>query len=542
MASSDNKRVIRIESILGGHSVASHFAAPDQFRTSVGIDPAQPISDGGTNFDRVASGLLRPVPVTKVSGSVLDNAPLWMVSNPKNGLYYIYDAAGSVYSANVNTNTLTEIADLNDGGTAAGNGAAYYDNYVYFSRSTTIARYGPLDGTPSFTDDYWVGVLGKTALVDKAYPIDISLGLEYPNHILHRHSDGRLYILDVVDNRGTVHYIATTKTTVEGDTDNSSTYNKLQFGYGLWPTTVESYGSDLAIALFEGAPGVGANTSRTRAKIAFWDTTSANFNKIIWREFPDEIITGMRNVNGVLYVASGNSRREGFRLTRFIGGYTIEEVVYIETGQPPYPNAMDGDSSRLLFGSYTNSPITASAVYSYGLQKASLSQGIFNVSNSTGSSSATITSVVLLRNNNLEFNYPIIGWSAGSNDGEKNGIDRQETNYSNAPCVWWSQIYRIGQPFKITKIRIPLAQAVSTNIIVTPVIYTDDGMGTTYTGGSSNGLAVINNSNFSGKRHIVMRPENLTGEHNFWLELTWTGAELCVIGLPITIEYELIDD
>lgn len=109
-------------------------------------------------------------------------------------------------------------------------------------------------------------------------------------------------------------------------------------------------------------------------------------------------------------------------------------------------------------------------------------------------------------------------------------------DYSIFPQFFNSQVYKIGQPFKITKIRIVLTQAIAANMIITPTIYTDDGGGTSYT------LTTINNTNYSGKKNIVIKPDGLTGEHNFWLELKWSGSELCVVGLPITIEYELLDD
>lgn len=542
----DNKFTIRIESILGGHSPSTHFASKDQIRSSLGIDPSWPISDSQTDkYGKVASGLIRPTAANKASGSTINGAPLWLLRHPKgygatpNETIYVYDSVGSVYSFAIPTSTFSGLGDLNDGGTAAGNGAAYNDNYVYFARATTIARYGPLNGTPTFTDDYWVSSLSKTALVDTSYPPELFNSFPYPNHPLHRHSDGKLYIGDVVGNKGTIHYISTTKSTVEGDTDNGSTYSKLQFGYGLWPTAIESYGSNLAIALYEG--GVASlQHPLNRAKIAFWDTTSANANQITWVEFPDEIITGLRNIDGVLYVASGSVQSRGFRISRFVGGYTFEEVFYSEDGEPPMTGAMDGSSKRLVMGSFCVIPETSGCVFSLGLQKAALGNGIFNVMGCSNTS-ASVTAVSFVSNLAFGLTLPYTGWSNGGSGGTNNGFDIPGTDYSQNPQTLWGQVNRIGQKFKITKIRFPLAQAVAANMTVTPKIYVDDGTAS-YTGGQSNGLSIINNTNYPGAKNVVMRPENLTGEHNFWLELKWTGSALCVVGLPITIEGELIDD
>lgn len=529
---------IKIESILGGHSALSHFSGEGQFKSSLGIDPAQPINDGTTNVSFVASGLIRPAASEKFSGTTVTGAPMWFVPSPKDGLTYVFDSLGSVYSIGATFGSVTALGDLNDAGTAQGDGAEYYDNYVYFARSTTIARYGPLDGTPAFADDYWVGTLGKTRLTDNSnYPASFKSSVKYPRHVLHRHSDGKLYIADVADNKGVIHYIATTKTTVEGDTDDNSTYNKVEVGYGLYPTAIESYGADLAVAFYE---GTNKSFRESRAKIAFWDTTSAKVNKIVWVEFPDQIITALKNINGILYVVSGNIQSNGFRVSRFIGGYTFEEVMYSETGEPCFAGAIDGTGKRLLLGSFTDVPETQPSVYSLGLQKTALGNGTFNVMGATGGSTSAVHSLLVADNDDFSFSVPIVGWTTGASGGTTNGIDKQGSSYGAPAEIWWSQVFRIGQPFKIKKIRFPLAQAIAANMVVVLSVYTDDGNGTTYE------LTEINNTNDSGKFNIVRRNDSngnaILGQHNFWLSLRFSGSALCVVGLPIEIIGETIDD
>ena len=522
-------QTIVISSILGGMSPTSHFASSNQFRASMGVDPAQPIDDSDTAYSTVASGLLRPVASEKFSSTTIGSAPLWIVTNPKNSNVYVLDALGSAYTVNDTLTTITAIADAGELSNGIGNGAEYYDNYVYFAKNTTIARIGPLNGSTTINGDYWVTTLAKTALVNTTYPTTAKNGLQIPNHPLHRHSDGRLYFGDVVGNQGYLHYIATTKTTVEGDTNNSSTYQALAFGYGLWPTSIESYGSDLSVALYEGS---NTGLRQKHAKMAFWDTSSSSFNKNTWVEFPDAIITAQKNINGTLFVASGNYQTKGFRITKFIGGYSYQEVYYSETGEPPLQGAFEGVLNRLVFGTNTNVPESDGVVHSIGLQKNILGSGLFNVMRATGgNSSTTVTSVSFADATENGFYVPIIGWT----DGTSHGLDKQGTAYNNAPSVWWSQMFRIGQPFKITKIIIPLAQAVGANMIVTPKIYTDDGANSTT-------LTTINNTNYSGKYTVMQKPSGLTGQNNFWLELRWTGSALCTVNLPITIEFELIPE
>ena len=524
---------ITIDNILGGISPTTHFGSEGQFRASLGIDPAQPIDDDDTIYSTVASGLIRPTASEKFSGTTITSAPLWIKGNPKTSFTYVQDANGSAYTI---TPDMTTVTAMSDHGTLAGSkGMDYYDNYMYFVGPTDVARYGPLSASDEFWNGtYWTGTLSLTALTNTIYPTTYKNNLLIPNHPTCRHSDGRLYIGDVIGNTGSIHYIQTSKTSVEGDTNNGSTYDALNVGYGLWPTSIESYGSDLAIAFYEGD---NSASRQKRAKIAFWDTVSTNVNQIVWCEFPDTLITAMKNVNGILYVVSGNIDNQGFRVSRFVGGYSFEEIYYSETGEPCLQGAIDGVLNRVLIGNYTTVPESAGCVYSTGLQKRILGNGMFNVMKATGGNSSTcVTAVNVADNVSNGFFVPIIGWTqAGDGStGVSHGLDKQGTNYTNGNN-WWSPFYRVGQHFKITRIRIPLAQAVAANMTLIPTIYLDDG-GTTKT------LTTINSTNFSGKRQIVYRLDDVSGYNNFWLELKWSGSELLTVGLPIIIDYEVIDE
>lgn len=525
---------ILIESILGGHSTASHFASKDQFMASTNIDPSYPVSNSTAtpvnSFVNI-SGLLRPIAIQAISGGTAGGGAMWIKTNPKETNIYIYDYNGSVYTTTTDYLSVTALSDTGEMTSAKGNGSEYYDNYIYFSKNTDIARYGPLNGTPTFNGTYWTGTLGKVALIDTTYPTN-GFTRNMPNHVMCRHSDGKLYIADVVDNQGTLHKISTTKTSVEGDTDAGSTYNVLQFGYGLWPTAIESYGSSIVTALFEGvAPGVGVAGSRNKtAKIAFWDTTSQRFNTMIWSEFPDNIIFALKNINGTLYIFSGNYSRNGVRVTRYIGGYSVEEVAYIPNGAAPYAGGVDGSAQRLIYGSNINLFGTSlwPCVFSIGLQKSDLTNGIFCTMASTSTTSGFTSALALVKNSLLSDYSPIFGTT-------NNKVEAIGTDYSLSQPNWFSQIYKIGNKFKITKITLPLSQTVSSGISFIPTIYFDDGV-------TSSTLATVDNTSYPGKQSIIIRPTSATGNHNFFLRINWTGASLCVIGLPITIEYELIDE
>ncbi len=533
---------ITIDSILGGQSPTAYFSSSDQFRASLGIDPSLPRTDTTSSTSIRGSGLLRPSPSKKISSTTINDAPMWIVPNPKIQQVYVYDHQGSLYSTITSSPyTVTAISDGGSLSGSKGNGGAYYDNYIYLSKDTTIARYGPLDGTPVFDGNYWTTTLGKSALYDGTnYPTHSTIGYYYPFHVMHRHSDGKLYIADVVGGKGSLSYISTVKTTVEGDTDNGSTFNKISFGQNFWPSAIESYGSDLVVALFEG--GVNDNNSKSRAKLVIWDTVSQNFNSISNDEFPDQFISSMVNVDGNLFICSGNFDARGFRVSQYVGGNSIQEVAYFEDGHPPFAGATDNNSGQLIFGSDSITPANSGCVYSIGLHKQGLSNGIFNIMRATGGSSAVVTAAKAASSANLGLTFPWVGWSTGATGGTNNGVDVptiSSPDYSTAPSVWWSQVYKVGRPFKITKIQIPLAQQLSSGSTLIPRLHIDETATKT--------LTTINSANYGTQTQLItIRPASTsgfsnTGDHSFFLELEWTGTSLVTVALPITIEYELLD-
>lgn len=529
----NEKRTIRIDSILGGIAPTDFFSASDQYYSSTSIDPSAGIQSGVPSDYGRPSGAIVPI-ISDLFAVSTANAPLWMISTPKSDTVYIYDYSGSTYT--LSGSTVSGLGDLNDGGTAQGNGAAYYDNYVYFSRSTTIARYGPLNGSPSFTDDFWVGTLGKTALSDTTYPGNNTtyVNVKHSNHVLHRHSDGKLYIADVLDNQGTIHFIQTSKTTVEGDTDNGSTYDKLHVGYGLWPTAIESYGTDLAIALYEGQPSTINRT--TKAKIAFWDTTSAKPNSLIWVEFPDQIITAMKNVNGILYVVSGQAKGTGFRLSRFIGGYSFEEVAYFGNGYIPMAGAVYSDATRLFFGGRDDN--AGACTYMYGLRSEVLGKGIFPLNASPTAANGAVTALSSQSDSNGDGlgSYPAFGFTDTSSSAYRIGTNSLGSTVTGVLASWESQTFKIGKRFKILSVRLPFGANLPSTALLSVRIYTDNA--------EDSYLIASDLLSHTGKKAVTLRPPStltITGENDFRLRLGFATSTF-VVTLPITIEYEVYDD
>jgi len=509
---------IKIESILGGMNPAQYFNAENGYNSAIGIDPDLPV---GT--DKKTSGMLVPSLYQTFSVTHVDNDPMWIITNGGNNKIYIYCDNGAFVSY---SSTLASETDLTKPTSGAGNGAAYYNNYIYLATPTNVSRYGPMDGTPAIGQNVWTAAtLGsQTALANATYPT--IQGVKIPNHPMHVHpSNNTLYFGDFNNGQGYIHKIKTKKTSVLGDTDNGSDYNVIDLPFGYYPTDIESYGTYLVILAIQTRD---TTIDQGPAALFFWDThEDFFFNQV---DLADPLGTALLNVNGLLYVFSGNAS-SGFRISKYIGGDSLIEVSYFEDGHPPFAGAVEAVGSKMLFGSTTSYPEASASVLSFGSKRGDLPQKLHNIirSNATGADTPRITSLKRVQQASNVDPKVIVGWG----DGSGYGLDKSGTGTFNS--VWRSELFKINKPFRIERIRIPLGTALATNMEIVPKLIIDDGSATKT-------LQTINTTNYTaGARKIIYKPEELltddaNGENNFMLELNWGSTTQLPVLLPIEID------
>lgn len=137
------KKIRIFDHFMGGLAISNKEGAPGSFQNSRSID----IDSEPTSF--------KILPKTaKISSTTVTNLIKWFTS-AKDGNTYAIDAGNDIYKNNSGTVT-KEV----DNSTGAGQGLAYFeeDDHIYYSLTTTIGRYGPIDGSPSndttfFEDD-----------------------------------------------------------------------------------------------------------------------------------------------------------------------------------------------------------------------------------------------------------------------------------------------------------------------------------------------------------------------------------------------------
>jgi hypothetical protein len=500
------KATITINSVLGGEATYAGWASKNQYAygTNVSIEEGDLVPHGITAYDTPTG------------------APLWLIDNPKDTLIYRYCSDGKIQGVPGDQSAVTALNGGSALSSAAGNGAEYYDNYIYFAKNTQIVRYGPLNGTPAVSSelitngqllDGWDGG-SDTLLTNTTYPTIGSYAI--PNHPMYRHpDDNALYVGDVNGGIGMIHRIATTKVTVEGDTNNGSAFGALDLGYGYFPTAISHYNTELVVAAIDGT-GQGRP-----AKIFFWDRSAVSWSLVLDKELTDPLITALQNVNGTLYVISGSTDKglgsEYTRISAFAGGYTLRQIDFLNGYLPPFQGATTKLGSKLYFGCDTE-------VRGCGTVTGLIAQYASTTPYEVG---ATVTAISTYETPLDSEATLLIGTATPSMVyTSAAGATRTKTLVS--------QRYKIGQPFQVTKVSMMTSAVAAASI--TPSITVDNGTTTT-------SLRAFNSSKFTeSEQRYAVYPEGLKGSHDLQLTLTWAEAAFNRVFLPIVIEIETLED
>lgn len=92
---------------------------------------------------------------TKKSASVVTGLIKWIVDGtPFDTNRYAYDDAGNIYKID-SSDTFTLLRAVSS---SHGQGMEVQADYLYYTQDTQIGRYGPLSGSPSFTDNWQIGL------------------------------------------------------------------------------------------------------------------------------------------------------------------------------------------------------------------------------------------------------------------------------------------------------------------------------------------------------------------------------------------------
>lgn len=513
------KKVITISSIYEGIQPSLLFGKADQYLAGIAIDPDLPISDASTEFK--PAGIIRPAGYAKISSTGLADGPMFILAAPVFSEVYAYDQSGNLLSYDNNNGVLSNETLKRAVSASAGNGLAFYDGYLFYGLNTKIGRY---DLSSTFVDDYF-GSLGFN-LVNNGNLVGSRDGMFYPGHVMHPHVDNKLYILD----GQYVHYI---KLDASG-ADAGTAFKVLTLPFGYRAFDIKSYGNNVVIAA-----STAASANPAISALFFWDTTSPSFNTFV--RIPDKICTALVYMNGTLYIWSGASDTvNGYtRFSKYLGGDSIQTIAVIEDSIPPSSGAVVGDGNRLMWGGHCIYPTPAAGVYAYGTKSGLFPAGLHFIARASIAADATNGHVSALATiYQTQRSFPVIAMGSFNTNAGTPAIDTKSTTYQTS--VFRSAMFNVGQDFTVSKITLPLAQAMGANMTIVPKLFFDHGS-------TSQVGTTLNATNYPNSEKIIRLDAdnflgNSSGKINFFLELTISGTALSAVSLPIEIEIDVDED
>ncbi|MCA9325923.1 hypothetical protein KDA23_07770, partial [Candidatus Saccharibacteria bacterium] len=168
-----------------------------------------------------------------------------------------------------------------------------------------------------------------------------------------------------------------------------------------------------------------------------------------------------------------------------------------------------------------------------GTKNPTLPPGVHCIGKATAAGSAGdgfVTAVKIVQQDGFSAALPIMA----HRDTGGQGIDKPSTTYGTSILRFF---VNVGRKFSVPRIRLNFANAVAANMTITPKLFFDN-----FSSSSTDGLTVINNTNYAASERFAEFTPALGGEQNMVLELRWSGSALLPILLPIEIDLRIETD
>ncbi len=265
---------------------------------------------------------------TKVSGSTVTGLIKWIVDgSPYDTNRYFYDENGVIYRE-TSGGTWSVLRSVSN---SSGQGMAMIGDYLYYTQDSQIGRYGPLSGSPSFTDDWQTG-LNDTSITGFA-PI-----LQYAGGFAVGHGEN----LGWWD--GTI-WDSVKLTLPSGFSIRAFTQVQEMIVGGMWSSD-------------------GAVTDSEYGYVFFWEGATTNPTYFFPTDGAPNTLGNTKNRLISVFGSSGNiyTDQEPFNLVHQIPKMTSGKYLEI------FPGAMTTWKGQTYFGSAANtdSTVIKHGIYSYG--------------------------------------------------------------------------------------------------------------------------------------------------------------------------------
>jgi len=400
------------------------------------------------------------------ASSVLVDFPKY-IAQAKNGHLFVQGDNGNIYRSTDNGDTWTILT----GNTlATGRGLQVWEDYLFSFRGTTCDVYGPISGVGAWTNDWWVGTAGLTALQGGDHVAFVNPSLNF------------LYIC----NGRYIAYIQLSGPTATFAPGTSTTYIASDKAF-IMP---EFYTAVTMSWLPPNQIGIAVSNSmnNSQADIVIWDgTTNTTASNVVSLPGAAGPVTQMLTKNGIMYgitdkehgiyTINGSSAQNVDRLalrmsSRTAGGAqnTIRAVSSL------YPHGADFLGPELLTGGNNtpqfSSQASSTGLYPYGIWSVNIEDKVVNTRFplSHGDILALYTTTYRIGFvKTVTTNAVLVGWQKDSTF----GIDKlNASNYiTDANTVFVeSSLYEVGTrtlPRTFEELEYNLIQPLKTGEVIT---------------------------------------------------------------------------
>ena len=361
----------------------------------------------------------------KVSSTVVLGLIKWIVDGrPFIDARFAYDDGGRIYKEDSNG----DWSLLQTTSSSHGQGLEVFDNYLYYVQDTQVGRYGPLDGSAAFDDDWQTG-LNDTSSIGfapvKAFLTGVVIG----------HGDQLAYW--------------------DGSVFSATT---LQFLSNANVRALETLDEFLVIGTFRGTD----ITDNQDGFLYYWDGASTSFN--YFSQVKEGGVAALTTSKGRIFSILGSSgslfmNYQPFNLVQQLPNVTVNDYVDI------YPGAISNYHNRVFIGAAANTNSTSfkHGLYEWG-SKGDRYQEVLNYSHtiSTGSTTGTTVKIGAVAGfgDDLYFSW---------RDGSTYGVDKvNRANDPYASAQWESlifgQVYRDNKATAVKVTHLPLVNGESIEV------------------------------------------------------------------------------
>lgn len=392
----------------------------NDFQTGIAESPHLGFADmRNLDLTSIPGVILPNYKTTKSSDTTITGLLKWVVPDLKNDAYYGVDSDAKVYiSSNGTSWTLVTGNTLTSGD---GDGIAVWKDYLFVARNSNLDVYGPLSGSPAWTNGWKSLTANGTSMETAFHPMLVG-------------QDDILYI----GNKSTV---ASLKETTTFDPATSSTYNFNSSALDL-PSShqikcIAELGKNLMIGTWSSSSNV---LNPSVASIYPWDRTSSSFNLPI--QLNEKGVHALITVDNMLYVVAG---LEG-AIYKTNGSSTIKigklprSITNVSAGGKLvfFPGAIIYHRDKIYYGVSGN----ADGFYGVGVWSINPRTFVSAFEHQISTGTTTATNIVYIGSlMSMTSDRYVIGWR----DNTTYGSDKVDTTYysSNIP-VMISPLYPCG--------------------------------------------------------------------------------------------------